>query len=407
MKCLVPQTRADTWKEHLDTLAKSKSLKLFDTQVLFFLQDMSRLILKDKMFRAYPELIAMAYWLRKSHLVQLQKTFEKQREQRCILPRGVVLHFAPSNVDSIFIYSWVLSMLTGNANIIRLSQRQDEQMELLLQLIGSLLEDVKYQDIKDRTLVVSYEHNEKITEFLSGFCDVRVIWGGDDTINTIRSIPLPPMATEIVFADRFSSVVFSADKVVNVQEEEFNQFVHHFKNDAFWFQQMACSSPRLVIWVGDSSTIKAAKERFWHAVEQKVNKDKEQLPTSVHMTRLTTAFLYGAADPSHTVTSIGFDIPIRVQLNELNRQDRIMHCGTGLFLEKDIMNLLELRNHFIGKDQTLSYYGFSKDELYELVQSLGGRGIDRIVPVGQALDFSAVWDGYDLFMYFTREIDIR
>ena len=34
-------------------------------------------------------------------------------------------------------------------------------------------------------------------------------------------------------------------------------------------------------------------------------------------------------------------------------------------------------------------------------------GIDRIVPIGQALNINLIWDGYDLSKILTREIEIR
>ena len=34
-------------------------------------------------------------------------------------------------------------------------------------------------------------------------------------------------------------------------------------------------------------------------------------------------------------------------------------------------------------------------------------GIDRVVPIGQALDINLFWDGYDLNKILTRVIDIR
>jgi hypothetical protein len=35
------------------------------------------------------------------------------------------------------------------------------------------------------------------------------------------------------------------------------------------------------------------------------------------------------------------------------------------------------------------------------------QGIDRVVPVGQALDISFFWDGYDLNRILTRVVDIK
>ena len=34
-------------------------------------------------------------------------------------------------------------------------------------------------------------------------------------------------------------------------------------------------------------------------------------------------------------------------------------------------------------------------------------GIDRVVPIGQALDMTFIWDGYDINRLLSREIEIR
>ena len=67
---------------------------------------------------------------------------------------------------------------------------------------------------------------------------------------------------------------------------------------------------------------------------------------------------------------------------------------------RDILKIID------SKDQTLAVYGFAKKDLEGFAWQLGGYGLDRIVQIGQALDFSTVWDGYDLFTYFTREITV-
>ena len=35
------------------------------------------------------------------------------------------------------------------------------------------------------------------------------------------------------------------------------------------------------------------------------------------------------------------------------------------------------------------------------------KGIDRVVPIGQALDLDFVWDGYDIYNSLTRAVDIK
>ncbi|WLR50566.1 acyl-CoA reductase [Bacillus tianshenii] len=401
---LLPRQTSD-WKDEVRSVSSQKMLKPFSEEVLQFLQSVSSRLLKERSLRQYPELVAVGYWLRKANIYQLKAEFEQA--EKLLLPRGTVLHFAPSNVDSIFLYSWVLSMLAGNKNILRLSQRQNEQLNLLLNVIAEELTKEQFSKIAERTLIVSYEHDDAITSYLSSYCDVRVIWGGDTTIQKIRSLPLPPMATELVFADRFSSVLLAAEEINQLDSRALGQFVHQFYNDAFWFDQMACSSPRLVLWLGKENEIHAVKKKFWTELEGYLKQKKHSIAPALNINRFATSCFYGAQEHTKSVTNVGSEGFQRIELENLTDMDREMHCGAGLFLEISVQTLSEAASLFSHKDQTLSYFGFEKTQLHELVENLPNRGIDRIVSVGQALDFNSVWDGYDFLTYFTREVVVR
>jgi hypothetical protein len=54
--------------------------------------------------------------------------------------------------------------------------------------------------------------------------------------------------------------------------------------------------------------------------------------------------------------------------------------------------------------QTLCVQGVAPDAVRELIVRHGLRGIDRVVPVGRALDMDIVWDGYDLIGSLSRLI---
>ena len=63
-----------------------------------------------------------------------------------------------------------------------------------------------------RLLVVRYGHDDKVTTFFSGLCNVRVIWGGDGSNGAPLNlaIPMPPHALELAFAGKFSVAVLNA-----------------------------------------------------------------------------------------------------------------------------------------------------------------------------------------------------
>ena len=197
-------------KSDEELLEKEGVLKPFDEIVLSYINEISDFILKDLSFRKYPELVAMAFWMRKANIIKLKAEFEAERGNRLWLARGIVFHIAPSNVDTIFIYSWFLSMLVGNINIIRISSKLNEPVKVLIELINDITGKNEYEEIRHRFLIVQYEHNDQITGHFSSLCNVRVIWGGDETIRRIRQIPLNPTAIELVFADKFSFSLIDA-----------------------------------------------------------------------------------------------------------------------------------------------------------------------------------------------------
>ena len=66
----------------------------------------------------------------------------------------------------------------------------------------------------------------------------------------------------------------------------------------------------------------------------------------------------------------------------------------------------EIKKVLNNKFQTLTYFGIKKDKLEAFAKS-NLLGIDRIVPIGQALEISLVWDGYDINKTLTRVVDIK
>ena len=90
-------------------------------------------------------------------------------------------------------------------------------------------------------------------------------------------------------------------------------------------------------------------------------------------------------------------------LSDFNRS----HPGGGFVFEVAVNSLAGLVPSLVRKDQTLTTFGFDDTELISLVRQLNGKAIDRIVPIGQALQFGRFWDGYDLLRAFCREVYVN
>jgi hypothetical protein len=404
---LVP-THCSDYELQLACVLKSRSLLSFDPAVIDFLDAFSKAVLLDDATRRSPEMAAVAHWMRKAHTLQLQGSFDKMRSDRVWVARGVALHFAPANVDSIFLYSWFLSMLAGNGNILRLSQNRNVQLDLLVARINLLLEQERFKAIRDRSLIISYEHNDALTQKLSESCHLRVLWGGDESVRRLRGVPMNPLGSEVVFPNRFSLAALDAEAVIGLDRSQLGKLAANFCNDAYWFDQMACSSPRLMVWVGSQANCGSAQELFWTEIERELVNRGLEYPEVVGVNKLVSAYVaagMGFADRVHSDISGSVG---RIHLAENADSDfRRIECGGGLFFEAEIPELNQIVSILSERDQTLSYFGFKRDDLNNLAHSLPIRAIDRIVPIGAALNFSAVWDGNNLLRSFSREIDLQ
>lgn len=404
MEFLVPKSGSGTWQERVAAMADRQPLAPFADLTLEFVDSVSKWLLADRSTRAWPELMAVAHWMRKAHLLELRKSFTENQQVR--LARGLVVHFAPSNVDTIFLYSWFLSLLAGNSNFVRVSRRRGPQLSHLLTVLEEVLSQSQFAALRERNAVVSYDHDRAVTTEICSRCAVRVLWGGDHTVNSLRQIPLSPLATELAFADRFSVAVLRAQTVNTTSEEQMASLVRRFYNDTFSFDQLACSSPRLIAWAGTHDEIRRAKQKFWTRFEQHVAEKQIAYPSVVGINRMTAAYAYAATGQAEAIAGSTSALPTRIQLREDAQDFRELHCGGGLFLEKDLASLEDLAQTLTAKDQTLSYFGYAPEDFAGLVKKLAARSLDRIVPIGRALEFSSTWDGMDLLHAFTRRVEI-
>src|ERR1039458_895135 len=147
---------------------KEYLLHPFDELILLFLDTFSKTILSDKLINSLPEITALGFWLRRSNLNQI-------KSENCHLfgndyfistPIGKVLHICPANVDTMFFYSFAVSMLMGNRNILRVSTRMEApQILTLFSSLNQLIAEERFEIFKDYINIINYDHNDNISEF--------------------------------------------------------------------------------------------------------------------------------------------------------------------------------------------------------------------------------------------------
>lgn len=387
------------------------TLEPFNNDVINFFDALSKLLMNREYAKKFPDIYTLGFFLRKANIINLYIKYFKvhhNNESLVTLGKGVVFHIAPSNVPVNFCYSLAVGLLTGNANIVRIPSKNFPQVDIITTCIKHLLSIPEYSIFLRRIFLLKYNKDPFINEYLSSLCDLRVIWGGDNTINEIRKSNLAPRGTEITFADRYSVAFIDCDFFSNFTYEEKESLIQSFYNDTYLNDQNACTSPRAIIWYADNlNQYSAVKHDFYNILHKKVKSEYDIQPVQV-VNKLTNAYI-AAAISSH-VEKIKFydNYIVSIDVDSLSYNLLEFKENSGYFFNYlcTNTNLLDIREFLNNKKcQTIGYLG-SNIKLKKLVQS-GIRGVDRIVPIGKTMDFDLIWDGFHLLNEFTRTVFIK
>lgn len=383
--------------EILEKMPEQRALAPFDNRTLEFLNELSVKIREIEDIRLFPDMAAFGFWCRSASLSKMKASYGSGIRNR--LGRGVSLHFAPSNIPMLFAFSMAAGLLSGNGCAVRLPSRETVQAEKLCDIMKKML-DGEYSDFKNRIAIFRYEHDREITDALSKLCDVRVMWGGDSSVSEIRKSPISPRAVELPFADRSSIAVIEANAVIN--SEDIQPMVHGFYNDTYLNDQNACSSPRIIYWLGNNGDVKAARERFWQTVFNEV-KGKYDIQAVTAVSKLTAAMALAAKYGSARIEK-NENYITRIWLDELSREIWDDTVPGGFFVESGGEKLDGILPILTKHCQTVCYFGDIKAKTAEFIEENRTFGADRIVPFGHALDFELTWDGHDLIYSMSRKI---
>ena len=377
-------------------------LTVGDPRVVDFLANFARRLLAPSTARRYPELGSLGFFLRRGEVTRTLAGVHGT-DDVLVFPRGLVFHVPPANVDTIFVYSWALSALAGNPNVVRVSARSAGAATAVLDALNDALADA-HPAVAQTQRMVTYGRDDEITAALSAACDLRVIWGGDASVHAIRRHPLAPSARDVTFPDRSSFAALSVPGWAALDVAARRAGVAGFANDAYWFDQAACASPRALFLIGGSVAGSAAVlDEFVALLVDEVAARGWGVDAAMAVEKRVAT--YGlAADGAATDVRFATNAVAVATLapGELPRR----WLGAGTFPVATHPSLASLVPLLGRRDQTFSHLGFTAAELGDFARALGGRGIDRIVPFGRALTFGAIWDGYDLLHEFTRRTTV-
>ncbi len=371
----------------------------FGTNELKFLDDFSKIIKSDKSTKNKSDILSFSFWCRKKNLAKLSNDIINKNLKVGI---GLIFHITPSNVPTNFLFSLILGLITGNSNIIKVPQREFDEINIICNCLNKALR--KNKKIQNRIAVVRYD-DDFFTRKFSSICDGRMIWGGDNTIKNLRKIETKPRNRDINFADRYSFAIINAEQILKLDQNKLLNLTNNFFNDTYKFDQNACTSPHLIVWYGNKNKISLAKNKFWNSL-YKIVKNKYKITNFVANDKLNELYKLSIENDKLGKLTSHENMIYRFQFDKVPLNNDKIRGKWGIFFETEIKSFSKLNNFVNEKYQTLTYFGFSKKVLENLFLKYEFRGIDRIVPVGSSMNLSLIWDGYDLKNILTRNIEI-
>ncbi len=373
----------------------------FSPIILKFIESLSEEIKVNKNSFNYPDLISFSFFCRKANLEILKKNFVTSNNR---IGKGLVFHITPTNIPINFAYSLIFSLLAGNNNIIRVPSKSYFQVDIIYNCLKKISKQKKFRYVTNKFFLIRYEKNTQITKAISEKSDVRIIWGGDATVNNIRSVILPPKSIDISFPDRYSFCIINSDFLKKMKDIEIKKLAYNFFNDTYLVDQNACSSPHLIVWIGKFE--KKNIEIFWQELANCVKKKYKLIESSAFekYNLLLKNFLYKY---NLRLNKKYLNNLYRIEVSSIDKDIINLRGKFGLFFEYKTKNLQDISKLISNKVQTLTYLGFKKEKILKFIIDEKLNGIDRVVPIGSALNIGLTWDGFNLINVLSREIEIK
>ena len=211
----------------------------FNEKILKTFEKISKRILSDKKLIEKKDIFTFGFWCRRKNLEILKKRFCKSDK---IFGVGLVFHVPPANIPVLPLYSLAFGTLTGNSNLIRIPKKN---INYLNQVISLIYEEFKLHNFHKNNLFISYDRENIISESISSYSDVRMIWGGDNTIRSFKRFKTKTSCKDLMFGDKYSLAILH---LKNKDKKKINEITKNFYNDTFIVDQNACSSPSIIFW---------------------------------------------------------------------------------------------------------------------------------------------------------------
>lgn len=312
-------------------------------------------------------------------------------------PLGIVGHWPAANIEIQPVLSMTCSLLGGNVSLVRVPPELSEPTKLILE---RLEESDPGGMLRERIRMFVFDHRRRdLHEAMARSVDGAMIWGGEEAVLQVRSLPFPHWARVATFGPRISVAAMDADSWFNSDTRE--TWCRRIARDVWQFDQQACSSPQVLFL--ERKACHSARE-FVPSLSRAFEQENLAHPRQSIQAALTSAICQARASwllddvansaffskgPDWTILlGCGAEIPLPTQGKTL------------AVLEVD--DLVDPVMRLDGNVQTLGLAMADPSRESTLASIAAHRGVDRIVKLGRMHVFAPPWDGVDLIRPMMR-----
>jgi Acyl-CoA reductase (LuxC) len=322
-------------------------------------------------------------------------------------PRGVVAQWIAGNIPTLAIFSFVLSALVKNVNLVRVPK---ESLGVVRRMLDVLAETrvgtLSGRDVLEGASFFYFPGEDRsLHAALSLRADARVVWGGQQTLATVLALPRHEHCEDVVFGPKFSlGLVDAAGRNrVTRGDDDGAAIARALVRDVLLFDQAACSSPHILYVEGNLDDARA----FARALGSELAKQTTRSPkrtiaegTSAAILRLRTE--YGLAEDRDVIASNAVDYTVLVDADGAVLSEGVQ--SRTLFV-RAVTHLHEVLPLVTPQVQTIGLLVDDTELANTLAEALAPKGISRLVRFGLMNVYDQPWDGLFACDRFVRWIN--
>ncbi len=308
-------------------------------------------------------------------------------------PRGLAVHWLSGNIPVLGMLVLIQTIISKNANILKSSHSYSDAIPHLLREFedevyrspgGGI---IKGNDLLKTISVVYFDRNNReASEYLSNTADIRIAWGGRESVHTVINLPRKHTTEDIIFGPKLSFMAIGREYLE--PDRAYRKLVRKASVDSMVFDQTACASPH-TIFVENGGTVSPrefaedlAGELAKTSLRFPPNEMDDQLRTSIESKRISYEFVGDVWKPDDYSWTVLHDDGEGLAAPTYGRVITVRPV-------EDIFSTIDFID---GNIQTIGLALCGRRRL-DYARAASDNGVDRLPTIGMMTHFEDPWDG--------------